>query len=1078
MSQCLRIPVYVVGLLLLLAVSASAQVTTADVVGTVHDPSGAVIANAKVQVTNQSTGLTRTAETGSSGDFVINSLPPSTYSLKVEAPSFKTYTVPTLTLASGDRTRIDASMQPGQATETVEVTAQTALLQTDSSTLSSTVPSQAVQDLPLNGRNFVQLAQQVPGANGGPGNGLTSGNRPDDRRQTSAVSVNGQTEVINNEMIDGIDNNERIIGGLGVRPSVDAIAEFTVQTNDYTAEVGRTAGGVINVITKSGNNNFHGSLYEYFRNDKFDAHSYFDQAGSTKPELRQNQFGGSIGGPIIKDKTFFFFDYEGFRQVSGQAAQVLPVPTLFEEQNPGDFSDRPTAGLPTIIPTGSIDPIGLDYFKMYPAPNDGPASFITPALNKTQNSTTFDGRVDHKFNEHNLFFARYTYNNVTTFIPGGLPITTINGVTVNPNGLFFAFAGNAPDKAQQLQIDYTHIFNSNLLLELKAGYLRTNNGSFPLNFGSNVATKLGMPGVDVDSLDSGLSQVTFDDNSAAVLGDDQFVPISDIDNTYQYGGVVTYTRGRQNFKIGSTLIRRLATEGQSNSGVGTWAFPTLESLLIGTSRVTTRINELNVPHYRFWEPSVFIQDNWRAKNWLTLNLGVRYDVFTALEEEKNRIANFDPTTASIIIPGVNGVSRGGGISTQYNNIAPRIGFAATVAPGTVIRGGYGISYVPLNYTSNVTQKNPPFVSVFVYNGNRALSQGLEPPAPSSATAPTSIPDAVALNFKNTSLQQFNLNVQKDFHGNVLTVGYVGMLGRHVATTIGDLDQPPPGPAAGACLALTGSAAQTACLQPLRPYSAQLPSLTGPIGEYFTSGTSSYHALQASFERRLQNGLTFNVNYTWAHGIDDVTGLSNENGDGSDVLPNNLRLDRGNSDLDLRHRIVATADYALPFGKALNGVRGGVVKGWQVNFIDVWETGSPFTIVNSNPGRSGAHFFGGNTDRPDLVGNPSQSVPGFWFDPAAFAPQPLGAIGNVGKNTLFGPHFRHFDFSVFKNFRVTEGSNLQFRAEFFNLFNQASFGNPGVNNGNNNVTSTTFGQITTVSTNYTPRQIQFVLKYIF
>jgi len=193
---------------------------------------------------------------------------------------------------------------------------------------------------------------------------------------------------------------------------------------------------------------------------------------------------------------------------------------------------------------------------------------------------------------------------------------------------------------------------------------------------------------------------------------------------------------------------------------------------------------------------------------------------------------------------------------------------------------------------------------------------------------------------------------------------------------------------------------------------------------------------------------------------------------------NLRLDRGNSDLDLRHRIVATADYALPFGRSLNGVRGGVVKGWQVNFIDVWETGSPFTIVNSNPGRSGAHFFGGNTDRPDLVGNPSQSVPGFWFNPAAFAPQPFGAIGNVGKNTLFGPHFRHFDFSVFKNFRVTEGSSLQFRAEFFNLFNQASFGNPGVNNGNNNVTSTTFGQISTVSTNYTPRQIQFVLKYIF
>lgn len=1068
--------IFLLGVVLLWTFSANAQVTTADVVGIVHDPTGAVIANARVSVTNLGTGVTRTAETSAGGDFVINLLPPGTYSVKVEAASFKTFTVTTVTLASGDRTRVDANMQTGQASETVEVTAATPLLQTDTSTLSTTVTSQAVQDLPLNGRNFVQLAQSVPGANGGPGNGLTSGNRPDDRRQTSAISVNGQSEVINNEMIDGMDNNERIIGGIGVRPSVDAISEFQVQTNDYSAEVGRTAGGVVNVITKSGTNNFHGSVYEYFRNDNFDAHSYFDQPGTAKPELRQNQYGGSIGGPIIKDKTFFFGDYEGFRLISGQSSQVLPVPTLFEEQHPGDFSD---IGGPVIT---TIDPIGLAYFKMYPAPNDGPASFITPNLNKSQNSSTFDIRVDHHFDKNNSLFGRYTYNNVSTLIPGGLPPTTVNGVNVNPNGLFFAFAGQAPDKAQQLQVDYTHIFNSNLLVELKAGYLRTNNGSFPLNFGTNVATKLGMPGVDVDALNSGLSQVTFDDNSAAVLGDDQFVPISDIDNTYQYSGTVTYTRGRQNIKIGSTLIRRLATEGQSNSGVGTWAFPTLPDLLIGTARQVTRNNELNVPHYRFWEPSVFIQDDWRVKNWLTLNLGLRYEIYTPLEEEKNRISNFDPNTASIILAGVNGVSKGGGITTQYNNVAPRIGFAATVGRGMVVRGGYGISYVPFNYTSNVTQKNPPFISVFVYQGAnaRSLSQGLQPPAPSSATAPTSIPDAVALNFKNTALQQFNLNVQKDFSGNVLTVGYVGMLGRHIGVTIGDLNGPPPGPATAACLGLSATL-QTACLDPLRPFFAQVPSITtGTIGEYFTNGNSSYHALQASFVRRLQNGLTLDVNYTWAHGIDNVTGLSNENGDGNTVLPNDNTIDRGNSDLDLRHRIAASANYEIPFGKSLSGIKGGIAKGWQVNFIDIWETGSPFTIVNPNPGQSGAHFFGGNTDRPDQIGDPNVSNPGLaaWFNTAAFTPQPLGTIGTTRKNSLFGPHFRHFDFSIFKNFKVTEHSTLQFRAEFFNLTNTGSFGNPGVNNGNNNIGSTTFGQITTVSTNYTPRQIQFVLKYLF
>jgi hypothetical protein len=1072
---CNPLSVFVV--VVFLGFSANAQVTTADVVGTVHDPTGAVVAGANVEAKNLSTGLTRNTQTGSSGDFVINLLPPGTYSVTVEAPSFKTFRVSSLTLASGDRSRVDATMQAGQNSESVDVTATTPLLQTDTATLSSTVTEQAVQDLPLNGRNFVQLAQQVPGANEGPPAGLTSGTRPDDRRQTSAISVNGQSDVINNEMIDGMDNNERIIGGIGVRPSVDAIAEFTVQTNDYTAEVGRTAGGVINVITKSGSNNLHGSIYEYFRNDKFDAHSFFDLPGSRKPELRQNQYGASIGGPIIKDKTFFFGDYEGFRLVSGQSSRQLTVPTLFEEQHPGNFSD---VGGPVIT---TIDPVGLEYFKMFPAPNTGGAgatanNFTTPALNKTQNSSTFDIRVDHHFNNNNSLFARYTYNNVTTFIPGAFPIVTINGVKVNPGGLFFGFSGPAPDKAQQAQLDYTHVFSSTLLLELKAGYLRTNNGSFPLNFGTNVSQKLGMPGVNVDPLDSGLSQVTFD-NGVAPLGDDQFVPISDIDNTYQGSGTVTYTRGRQNIKVGSTLIRRLATEGQSNSGVGTWAFPDLPTLLTGVSRVTTRINELAVPHYRFWEPSVFIQDDWRVKDWLTLNLGVRYEVFTPMVEEKNRMANFNPNTARIILAGVNGVSRGGGINTQYNNVAPRIGFAATVAPGMVVRGGYGISYVPMNYTSNVTQKDPPFISSFVYNGTRALSQGLQPPVPASATAPTSIPDAVALNFKNTAIQQFNLNVQKDFAGNVITVAYVGMLGHHIGVAIGDLDFVFPGRAAGACLALSTSAAQTACLQPLRPFARQLPSLTGPIGEYFTSGNSTYNALQTSFERRLQNGLTFNINYTWAHAIDDVTGLSNENGDGATVIPNLLnKFDRGNSDVDIRHRIAATADYALPFGNSLQGIKGGIAKGWRVNIIDIWETSVPFSILNPNPGRSGAHFFGGNTDRPNRVSDPNLSNPGvggthLWFNPAAFAGQTLGAIGREGKNQMYGPHFRHFDFSVFKDFRVTERSTLQFRTEFFNSTNTASFANPGGTLG-----QASFGHVTNVSQNYTPRQIQFVLKFLF
>ena len=380
--------------------TAFGQETSADVLGTVSDPSGAIIPGAKVTLTNVATQVKQEATTSQSGDYLFTLLKPGTYSLTIVAKGFKTEVVSAITLAAGDRNRENAALATGGVDETVMVTADAPLLQRESSSLTSVVTEQPVQDLPLNGRNVVNLVQIQPGVNAGSPAAISSGARPDDRRLTSTISANGQNDLYNNEMIDGIDNNEREQGVIGVRPSIDAIAEVKVDTNSFSAEEGRDAGAVVNVITKSGTNKFHGSLYEFFRNDVFNARDFNAKTGSTsKPEYRQNQFGGSIGGPIFKDKTFFFGDVEDNRLVQGQTS-VLTVPTLYEEQHPGDFTD--IGGLPPIVPN---TPTGLDYFKLFPAPNATgtvvggvPTNNYDSVVSNTQFTLTADARIDHHFN--------------------------------------------------------------------------------------------------------------------------------------------------------------------------------------------------------------------------------------------------------------------------------------------------------------------------------------------------------------------------------------------------------------------------------------------------------------------------------------------------------------------------------------------------------------------------------------------------------------------------------------------------------------------------------------------------------
>ncbi len=1146
---------------------AVAQLTTADILGTVTDPTGAVVANATVTVTNLDTKAERTVATNGSGEYDVTLLPVGRYSVSVKAQGFKIATTDSVAVEAGDHAQTDIRLTTGTASETVTVEAQTPLLQADNATVSSTVTAKAMQDLPLNGRNFVQLVALMPGATEGPGNGLSSGGRPDDRRTNAAgLSVNGQDESLNNWIVDGIDDNERVIGTVGIKPNVEGIQEITLETNSYAAEAGRTAGGVISIITKSGTNQFHGSAYEYFRNDVFDGRSFFETvAQGPKPELRQNQYGGSIGGPIYRDKTFFFFDYEGFRQVTGQT-DTGTVPTLAEwddinSQNGGS----PQALLSTTNGTAQayaagtpINPLMLNYLKLFPAPtNSNLTNNFVISPSKTQNYNTYDAQVNHTFNTNNQLLARFSSNDVNTFTPPNYG--TVNGVQVS--GGRYNFDGPATNKAYQYELGYTHIFTPSLLMDLRAGYTRISNLSLPLNYGKNVdQSYIGFPASMTSFSPFANSLTPISVGPFGDIGDGAYVPLEDLDSTYQYAGTVSWTKGNHNFKFGGSLIRRQARNVQSASAVGAYGFNPesdnnasqlqqqsnqLASALLGAFTSQVRDYDLDPPDYRSWEPSGFAQDSWKTTSKLTLLLGIRYDIFTPFTEAHNHISNFDflqalsdtPSTVStaLKIAGVNGVSATAGIPTEHRDVAPRIGFAYAATPTTVIRGGYGLSYFPGNYTSNGDLKNAPFQSAYGPSCQSAVAVQLETaqnggtlpagqnpscatqgqpatisstvaiPAPSAPTAAqianlASIPGltfvADAVDFRSALIQQFNLQVEQQFGANVLTIGYVGNIGQHLPESIDSINQPLPyNP-----FATLGSAANPVGGE--RPLTADgnLPNVGG-VSYLATEGISNYNSLQTSLQRRFTKGLDFDVNYTWAKALSDTSSFSQQGDQGwSHALPTNIRkTEYGTSEDEIHNRFAASLNYQVQWGREFTGLKKAFLSGWEGNLIAVWQSGKPFSVVNSgsgadnptgdNPASPGTAYGYNNravpqnspgADRPNTIGNPNlaHKTLSEFFNTAAFAPQPLGTIGNTQRNSLTGPHFRHVDASIFKDFPVTEKVNIQFRVEAFNISNTPNFFIGNNNVGNQEFGNASFGTISATDPNYVPREIQFVLKVQF
>ena len=1048
---------------LFLASVAYGQVSTGDILGTVTDQSGAVAVGANVKVVNLGTRETRTETTGDNGEFVFTALQSGHYSISVTAKGFKGFSVPDLILSAGDRARVIAKLEVGQASETVEVSADVEpALQTDSSTLSTMATVEQLQDLPLNGRNYISIAQTAAGVNEGPPTSLASGSRPDDRRQTSAISANGESDSNNNYLIDGIDNNERVIGTAGVRPSVDAIAEFRVQTNTYPAEIGRTAGGVINIISKSGSNGYHGAAYEFLRNDVLDGRDFFANSGPA-PEYRQNQFGANLGGPIIKNRTFFFGDYEGLRIVQGLTF-TSTVPTLYEEQNPGSFSDQ---GGPSS--TAGMNQIALDYWKLYPAPTS--TAFInnfTFSPNKTQFSNVYDIRIDHRFNDNNTIFGRYSNDGVKTFTPGSLPSVNGVGVIGNP-GLF---SGNSSEGTQNIVANYTHIFSPTLLAEFKTGFTRINILATSLNYGKNISESFGLANVNISPETSGLA--TMDVIGYASLGDGNALPLQYLDNTFQYSGSLTKTWKTHTIKVGASLVRRQVVSAQELYGDGYYYFAganaigSLQAFLQGTVYQVLRINELYRPEFRTWEPTGYAQDDWRVTKNLTLNLGVRYDAYTPFTEAHNRLSNFDPTVPGLLLAGQNGVSKYAGVQPDWKDFAPRIGFAATVRHGTVVRGGYGMTYFPDDTGFPFfLVLNAPYSAVYVPNPfSTTLNTPLQLPVAGPTTPLAGAYYGVSTTQRKAAyIHQFNLNIQEDFKGNVLTLGYVGGIGHRLQVEPNINLAPPCNPAVTTC----------APLQNRRAYYTEMPNVAG-ITNIQNFGRTMYNSFQADVERRLSHGLVVNANYTMAHDLSDTVAYANAGGglEGVGAVPSQIStLDYGNSDLDVRQRITAQIGYDLPFGSGLHGAKGILEKGWQVNALNVWSTGEPFTIVNAT-GQSNTGV-GADGDRPDQIGSPKISNPGIseFFNIDAYQAQPFGTIGNVAKNSLYGPHFRHLDVSAFKTFDVVNNLKLQFRAEFFNLTNTPNFAEPDGALGD-----ATFGTISSTQGNSNPREIQFALKLTF
>lgn len=1050
---------------LLTACSAFSQDTTGTITGTVTDAQHAVVPRAGVTLNNLEQGTVRNTSSNQQGIYEFKFLPPGHYEVSAIQTGFKKMVKTNLILTIGQTMRVDVTLELGDVNQSVSVSdTASQMLKTESSEVSQVINTSQVADLPLNGRNFDDLIPLNAG--------VTTGMQ---RESNGGYNINGSRSDSNLFMVEGQDNVD-INNNLLIRPPIDSIQEFQIQTASFSAEYGRTGGGIVSVQLKSGSNHFHGSLFEFLRNDKLDANNFFAndvpiQPGQTHAQrlpLRRNQFGGTIGGPIIRDKTFFFFDYQGTRQVEG-GTTTQSVPTPLERQ--GNFSHTLAPGatlyenslLKTVfpdqtIPASALDPAAVKLANLYPLPNT-PGTFIpgqgtinnyTASGVSSNDSNQFDIKLDHYFSNSDTLSGHYTFAQGSQVIPAAF-----GGGTVGPCigcGVVLDLLAGAPKSRGQIGgITETHSFNPSTVNEFRIGVTR--NWSFyqTSDGGKNLSDQLGIANVNVSPFTTGLPWFYFSP-SPSWIGTSPFTPALGGFTDWEESDNLSMLRGRHSIKVGFDMHRK-ANNGVGNFfGKGEYVFTpfftgnAFADFLTGRPLVIAQSLTPGTTGLRGQEYGFYVQDDFKFNNRLTLNLGLRYDIFPGFYEDHDRLSNLNPITGMVELAGQNGASRSF-INTDFLNFAPRFGFAFALDSKTVLRGGYGISYLNANNFVSYVGANPPFTQSFSlvnlsssYDAIVHISDGLPTYlAPTVANFDTHNPsgtfDEADPNNRTPYTQSFDLNVQRSLPGNIVVeAGYVGTKGTRLP---GEVEGDPATPG------------DTATEQQRRVYYGTVPNVTG-ITYMLDAFSSTYHSLQLKAEKRFSHGLQFLATYTFSKSIDDksgsaVTGGGDSNPSDKPQNPFDWRSDRALSSFDRRHRFVAAFNYNLPIGRGLryganwNRVADSILGEWQINGIMTLQSGLPFSVFATSNAQCGCTS---GELRPDLIGNPlpsgfRQSING-WFDPNAFTDPAAGQYGNAGRNIIPGPGYANLDFSLFKKFQFGEGRMIQLRGEFFNILNHSNF----------------------------------------
>ena len=1057
-------------LALVLSAPAFAQATGA-ITGVISDPSGGVMPGVTVEATNTGTGQVRTTVSGADGFYTLPLLQPGRYDLRATISGFKPVVRQAVDVSVGDTSRADIKLTVGGLEESVTVAAETPLVETSHATLGITIDQQKIIDLPLNGRNFTQLGTLIPGvASPPPGLGGGAGDATPGGfgAATSGFNVNGMRNQSNNFLLDGASNNDTFNTGFVMRPPPDAIQEFKIQTHSYSAEFGRNAGSVVNVVTRGGTNTMHGAGWEFNRDDKFQARNFFAPANQAKPVLKQNQFGGSLGGPLVRNKFFGFGYYEGYRQTRGNTSNIV---VLTEAQRLGNFGTTtikdPVSGVPfenNVIPTTRLSPAALKLIDRFmPHANSGTNRYIVSPETKDDRDS-LGTRVDYQFTQRHSLLGRYLRTTTSAATPA---ITQAIGNT--SKATLSDYMGSD-----------TFIFTPHAINVARFSYNRID--AHPAVTSGLKNEDFGIQVPNTNPLAQGIAAIAITGFSA--MGDAQQPFVKRVNEVVQVTDDFTWNRGAHNLKFGGDVRKEHMVIAFINRPNGDFTFQSTYTgnaaadFLLGLPTQFRRTTTNQPQDGVGWLYSGYAQDEWRAGARLTLNAGLRYELSQPFVDKIDALNAFHPGVQSVrfpdaptglVYPGDPGIPRGT-YATDKNNFAPRLSAVWDINGDgkTSVRGAWGIFYDALAGQGDFFQNGvlaPPFTPLVELNAPTAMT--LDNPLAAVSGGGARFPPSLTIigwgeDFQTPYAYHFNLTMQRQVGRNVgVEAGYVGSRGEHLPIFM----EVNPG------LYTTGQTLPGARLYPAF-------ALVRPT---FSVAKSKYDSLQASARMRPTHGINFLASYTYAHAKDHVSGLNIGN-DPRPVLPvtigdqasfdRALAFEWGDAAFDFRQRLVVSFGAELPTPRGMGTAVEHVIGGWQLNGIVQGQTGFPVTLLNATA--TDIRYL---TNRPDATCDPNDGAPHTpeqWFNTACFVARPIPQTadrpGNAGRNTIRGPGFTSTDLSLFKNVELGGARRIQLRIEAFNAFNQVRFNNPGGTLGTPN-----FGRITSAQDG---RVMQFGIKYLF